>query len=230
MLFNSHIFIFVFLPIVLVGYYLLLKATRPSLGKLWLVCGSLLFYGWWEPKYLFLILGSIGINYLVGYLLQRSAQPSRAILTVGIAANLAALGFYKYTLFFVDTLNQLAGTDYHFEKIILPLAISFFTFQQITYLVDSYKKDVNHVSLLDYSLFVTFFPQLVAGPIVHHQEMLPQFSNNERRINYQSIAAGVALFFIGLFKKVVIADGMSQLVSGPFDGTLAGTVLSAPEA
>jgi alginate O-acetyltransferase complex protein AlgI len=230
MLFNSHIFIFVFLPIVLVGYYLLLKATRPALGKLWLVCGSLIFYGWWEPKYLFLILCSIGVNYLVGYLLQRSAQPSRAILTVGIAANLGALGFYKYSLFFVDTLNQLAGSDYHFEKIILPLAISFFTFQQITYLVDSYKKAVHHVSLLDYSLFVTFFPQLIAGPIVHHQEMLPQFSSNERRINYQSIAAGVALFFIGLFKKVVIADGMSQLVSGPFDGTLAGTVLSAPEA
>ena len=171
MLFNSYIFLF--LPVTLLGFHLLGGRSLPRLTMLWLVTASLFFYGWWNPSYLVLIIGSMLFNYAAGSLLRRHRR--RGLLALGVGGNLALLAYYKYANFCVDNLNALAGSDLHLESIILPLAISFFTFQQIAYLVDTFRGETEQHTFLHYALFVTFFPQLIAGPIVHHREMLPQF-------------------------------------------------------
>ena len=178
MLFNSYAFIFAFLPVALLGFYWLGRraGARTALG--WLVGCSLFFYGWWNPAYRLLLLGSMAGNFALGGLLARgeSRQGAKALLVAGIAANLGLIGYYKYAGFLVFNLNVVAGTGFDAGQIILPLAISFFTFQQITFLVDSYQGKVWEHDWLRYALFVTFFPQLIAGPIVHHAEMMPQFA------------------------------------------------------
>lgn len=215
MLFNSYEFIFLFLPITLVMFYYLGGKGKTNVALYWLVIASLFFYGWWKPAYLFLITGSIVFNYAFGWLLSDArlfGKPSlrRLFLIVGVAVNLTAIGYFKYANFFVDNANVLLGIKYDLGKIILPLAISFFTFQQIAYLVDAYRKETEEHNFLNYALFVTFFPQLIAGPIVHHKEMLPQFMReNIAQLNSGNFAVGTTIFFIGLFKKVIIADGMA---------------------
>jgi len=206
MLFNSTSFLFGFLPIVLAGFILLSQLRRPRLAALWLTGASLLFYGWWNPLYLPLLLGSMLFNYVLGgYLLKK---PSVALLTVGIAANIALLGYYKYTGF-LETVDQLAGLDWAIPNIVLPLAISFFTFQQIAYLVDAESGAVVEHDFLNYCLFITFFPHLIAGPITHHREMFPQFNDPAVfRPSLVNFAVGTTLFLIGLAKKVAIADTM----------------------
>ena len=226
MLFNSPEFITLFLPITLLVYLGIQRTSRLELSWYWLIFASLFFYGWWEPRYLFLIIGSIIVNYLLA--LRLTVAPTRPFLALGICLNLLLLGYYKYANFFVNNISRLAGADWTLDTIILPLAISFFTFQQISYLVDTYSGKVQEHRLSHYGLFVTFFPQLVAGPIVHHSEMLPQFLHQRPRSG--TLARGISIFIIGLFKKVVIADGIAGYATPAFTAAAEGVVLNFTDA
>ena len=184
MLFNTDEFIFVFLPVTLGGYFVLYQFGRSTLLIMWLVAASLFYYGWWNPYYVALVVLSIVFNYSIGrgiVATRALGKPAvtKAIVASGIIANLGVLGYYKYANFFIDSLNSVAASDYHLAKIILPIGISFFTFQQIAFLVDSGRGETEEYDFLRYCLFVLFFPQLIAGPIVHHREMLPQFARPE---------------------------------------------------
>lgn len=232
MLFNSYEFILAFLPLCLAVFFFIASrfGHEPAIG--WLVLASLFFYGWWNPVYLLLIVASMGFNYGIGRLLcngydGRSGITRRLMLIIGVVFNLVLLGYFKYANFFVDNLNLLADSSFNLEHIVLPLAISFFTFQQITYLVDSYQGETHEYKLLHYGLFVTFFPQLIAGPIVHHREMMPQFMQRENlRPQMQNLVVGLTIFSFGLFKKVVLADGVAQYASPVFAAAEAGEALS----
>jgi alginate O-acetyltransferase complex protein AlgI len=227
-LFNSYDFILVFIPAIGCLYYLLGHAGWYRAAISSLVLGSLFFYGWWNPVYVPLLLASIAFNFLLGRALTATGSDVTRKLGVvlGIGANLGALAYFKYANFFIDNINAAIGTGYHLERIILPLAISFFTFQQITYLVDASKKQVQEPSFLRYCLFVTFFPQLIAGPIVHHGEMLPQFAERQVfRFNHAHLAIGATIFVLGLFKKVVIADEMAVYATPVFDAAETGVAL-----
>ena len=216
MLFNSYVFIFAFLPIVLLGFHLSSKYLSQTKVLLWLVVSSLFFYGWWNISYLVLITFSIGFNYIISYYLR--SNKAKVALILGIFVNIAMLGYYKYANFFIENLNHISNSHYAIENIILPLAISFFTFQQITYLIDSYKGITKDHDFIHYCLFVTFFPQLIAGPIVHHKEMLPQFLKKENMgLKANNVSIGLTIFLIGLFKKVVIADTFTVWATAGFD-------------
>jgi len=234
MLFNSYEFVFLFLPITLIFFYLIGGQGHHRAAIAWLVGASLFFYGWWNSAYLGLMLFSILFNYSVGVLLSNSTKNlilNKSILTVGVTINLAVLGYYKYANFFVDSLNAIGDFNLTFYEVILPLAISFFTFQQIAYLVDAYRGKTKEYNFLHYCLFVTFFPQLIAGPIVHHKEMLPQFTKEIMfRLRSKDLAVGITIFALGLFKKVVIADGVSVYATPVFDAAEAGTVITFFEA
>ena len=234
MLFNSYEFIFIFLPIVLLVFHLIGKQGHHRVAIAWLVGASLFFYGWWNPAYLSLILFSILFNYSIGISMSNTSGhklSSKVILTIGVATNLAVLGYYKYANFFVDNLNVLSDSNLILHKVILPLAISFFTFQQIAYLVDAYRGETREYSFLHYCLFVTFFPQLIAGPIVHHKEMLPQFAKDiVYKLRSKHLAIGMTIFALGLFKKVVLADGVSVYATPVFDAAEAGVILTFFEA
>ena len=221
MLFNSYIFIFTFLPLTLIGFALFQKWGKVRAMTAWLVLCSLFFYGWWNPSYLVLLGLSVGVNFFIGKSLL--TKPAKPILIGGIAFNLGLLGYFKYAGFF----GSIVGLS--MPDIILPLAISFFTFQQITYLVDAAKGKTAAYNFLDYCLFVTFFPQLIAGPIVHHKTMMPQFANRKIfGLTAQNLAIGLTFFAIGLFKKTVIADGIAQFSTPVFDAAdMGGTVYFA---
>ena len=225
MLFNSYVFLFAFLPATLAGFYLLCRYDR-RLALAWLVLASLFFYGWWNPAYVGLLLGSMVFNYV----LARRLRGRRGLLTFGIAGNLGLLGYYKYCNFFIDNLNAWTGSDYQVAPIVLPLAISFITFQQIAYLVDAWRGNLRDDSPLGYMLFITFFPQLIAGPIVHHHQVLPQFARAPLRWRHDNAAVGLTLFAIGLFKKVVLADGIAPYSDAVFDAAARGESLSLLEA
>lgn len=227
MLFNSYIFIFAFLPITLLGYYSLGKYATHRVSISWLVAASLFFYGWWNPAYLGLIIGSILFNYAFGVLLGSKKKKSKRLLAIGIGINLMLIGYYKYANFFVDNLSLLSGINLQIRTIILPLAISFFTFQQIAYLVDAYKGETKEYNFLHYCLFVTFFPQLIAGPIVHHKEMMVQFSANKKiKLGCQNFIIGLNIFTLGLFKKVILADGISVYATPVFNSASSGDTIS----
>ena len=232
MLFNSYEFIFAFVPVTLIVFYLLGRWQQPRIAIAWLVGASLFFYGWWNPAYLGLIIGSILFNYSFGLALSRGHNKNKYfILVFGIAGNLGLLGYYKYANFFIDNINLLSGINFNVGTIILPLAISFFTFQQITYLVDAYRGETREYNFLHYCLFVTFFPQLIAGPIVHHKEMLPQFGKRSvYAFHHENFSVGITIFVIGLFKKVVIADGISVFATPVFSAAASGTTLTFFEA
>ncbi|MCL4135931.1 UNVERIFIED_CONTAM: hypothetical protein GTU68_015388 [Idotea baltica] len=234
MLFNAHSFIFIFLPITLVIYHWLSSRGHATYAISSLIIASLTFYGWWEPRYLLLILSSVAINFAVANgLMALSNQRTKArkvLLAIGVTANLGALAWFKYANFLVDSGNDLLGADVHLQKIILPLAISFFTFQQIAYLVDTYRGLTNERSFLRYALFVTFFPQLIAGPIVHHKEMLPQFNQRVGGIKLNNLIIGGTIFLIGLFKKVIIADGVSPYSDTVFAMAANGDTLTFLES
>jgi D-alanyl-lipoteichoic acid acyltransferase DltB (MBOAT superfamily) len=234
MLFNSYEFLFLFLPITLLGFHLIGKQGHHRVAIAWLVGASLFFYGWWNPAYLNLMLFSILFNYSIGISLSSTLGrklSSKTILTIGVATNLAVLGYYKYANFFVDNLNALSDSNLILHKVILPLAISFFTFQQIAYLVDAYRGKAREYSFLHYCLFVTFFPQLIAGPIVHHKDMLPQFAKDAvYKLRSKNLAIGITIFTLGLFKKVVLADGVSVYATPVFNAAEAGMILTFFEA
>ena len=233
MLFNSYEFIFVFLPITFFVYFYLNSKRLTIASKSFLVFSSLFFYSYWNIAYLPLILGSMLFNYTIGNSLSKNNNnelnksnkkglnktfSNKLILIFGIVCNISLLGYFKYADFFIKNFNLLSGSDVNLLHLLLPLAISFFTFQQIAYLVDSYRKETKEYDFLNYALFVTFFPQLIAGPIVHHKEMMPQFANNRNMIkNYKNIALGIFIFSMGLFKKVVIADKFAVWANQGFD-------------
>ena len=229
MLFNSYIFILAFLPAVLLIYYAIQYYRGRDDGMLFLIAASLVFYGWWNPKYLWLLLFTIIVNFYLGRLLRY--RKIKSLLIFSVAVNLLLLGYFKYSYFILDGVNGVLGSNIDAGDILLPLAISFFTFQQITFLVDSYKNDVGDYSFSHYCLFVTFFPQLIAGPIVHHKQMLPQFmsGNPFAKIN-RNIAIGLSIFILGLFKKVILADNIALHASPVFGAAEQGVELTIFEA
>lgn len=216
MLFNSFEFIFAFLPATIALYYLSVRFEKLTLAKTVLIMASLAFYAYWDYRYLALLLFSILFNYLVGKIL--SYKPKKGTLVIGIIVNLGLLGYYKYADFFLENLNKVAGTSFSLLNIVLPLAISFFTFQQIGFLVDSYRGLTKEYNFLNYLLFVVFFPQLIAGPIVHHKEVIPQFQDKSNfKVNYRHLVLGLLIFSLGLFKKVVVADSLALWATPAFD-------------
>ncbi|WP_299408681.1 MBOAT family protein [Acaryochloris sp. IP29b_bin.148] len=226
MLFNSYSFIFIFLPTSLIIFTALRNHKNTNISIFWLVLASLFFYCWWKPVYLPILLFSIGFNYIAGYQLSRNKSDvflKKCQLAGSIAINLLLLGYFKYLNFFFATINNLVGTDIQFQAIALPLAISFFTFQQIAYLVDSYRGKTQEYNFLQYCLFVSYFPQLIAGPIVHHDDVIPQFSHEKSiKIRNEDIAIGLTIFSIGLFKKVVFADTAATFANPIFESALSG--------
>ncbi|WP_320034555.1 MBOAT family O-acyltransferase [Halarcobacter sp.] len=225
MLFNSYEFIFVFMPITFFVYYFLLSKRLVVGAKGFLVFASLFFYSWWNPIYLPLILSSMLFNYVIGNSLNENFKKikitKKTLLTIGVIANLALLGYFKYADFFINNINMVTNGSVELLHLALPLAISFFTFQQIAYLVDSYRGETSEYDFLNYALFVTFFPQLIAGPIVHHKEMMPQFASRWNLVkNYKHIAMGLFIFSIGLFKKVIIADQFAIWATAGFDNAV----------
>jgi len=229
MLFNSAPFVFLFLPLALAGYYLILWLGFQRWLFVFLVVASLAFYSVWNPPYVLLLLASVLANYLFGLWIERrrdrEARTGLA-LALGIAANLAVLGWYKYADFFAANINALTGAGITLEKIILPLAISFYTFQQIAYLTDVARGEVSSGGIARYTTFVIFFPQLIAGPIVHYREMMPQFfGRNLGRFWRADITIGLTIFAIGLFKKTVIADTAAGFSTPVFDAAHAGAAI-----
>jgi alginate O-acetyltransferase complex protein AlgI len=223
LLFNSYEFLFVFLPATLAVFFVLSGTRQQRLAAAWLALASIFFYGYWSPRYVLLLLASIVANFIAGRAIMayRSAQHWRGaklVLVLAISANLAALCYFKYANFFVDSLNAVGMADLTLPKIILPIGISFFTFTQIAFLVDTYSGKVREPGFVPYTLFVTFFPHLIAGPVLHHAEMMPQFGRDSTyRFNLENFKLGSLYFFIGLFKKVVLADGIQPFVAPVFD-------------
>lgn len=229
MLFNSYVFILLFLPLTLSIYFFLSRKKLILASKAWLVLASLFFYGWWNPVYIPLILGSILFNYGIGLTLTRAKQSqSRLFLIIGILGNLILLAYFKYTDFFINNVNHITGSHIRLLQIALPLGISFFTFTQIAYLVDVYRRMAKEYSVLNYFLFVTFFPHLLAGPIIHHKEMMPQFDRLKNKLlNNKNLVHGLLLFFVGLFKKVIIADTLAVWVDQGFDHAVILNIVEA---
>lgn len=224
MLFNSYIFIFAFLPLSLLGYFLLNRFDKYTWAKAWLVACSIFFYGYFNFSYLWILLASIGLNYLLSLYFEKTKDTSggirRTLFVLGFVFNIGLLFLYKYLDFVFEIAGSLFHTDPIYLGLILPLGISFFTFQQVSYLIDSYKGKAKHYSLLDYSLFVTFFPQLIAGPIVLHSEVIPQFENEvNKKFNSDNFAKGLFIFARGLAKKVIIADNFGKIVAFGFGHT-----------
>lgn len=226
MLFNDSLFILAFLPVVLIGFYTL-GLLQSTLAKAWLTGASLFFYGCWRSEYLILLALSIFVNYGIGSGLNRlnTAHKRQLLLTLGIVVNLGLLAYFKYANFFLETVAGVGLTNFRAQDIILPLAISFYTFTQIAYLVDCYRQKAKEYSFLDYSLFITFFPHLIAGPIVHHWEILPQFSKSKYRFDHEDFKVGLTIFLVGLLKKVLLADSVALYASPVFDAAGAGTRL-----
>ncbi len=235
MLFNSYAFIFAFLPMTLLGFFVLAGVNR-KLAAGWLAAASLFFYGWWNPVYVGLLVASFLFNYALGVTIVRTrtagdVRRCKRLLVFALAVNLAVLGYFKYANFFLDTTNALLDTAGSLGEIVLPLGISFFTFTQIAFLVDAYQGKAEEYSLTHYALFVTYFPHLIAGPILHHREMMPQFGIAATyRPDYNKLAAGLTIFVIGLFKKVIIADGVATYVAPVFNAAQAGAALTFLEA
>ena len=215
MLFNSSIFLFAFLPVVW-GVFSLL-APRATLALGWLTLASLFFYGWWNPVYLLLL----GLSAVVGFAIARAARRDRRFVPVGVAFHLGLIGWFKYAGFLSAQLEAVTGWPVAMAPVALPLAISFFTFQQIAFLVDCGRGDADEPRFLHYLLFVTFFPQLISGPIVHHRELIPQL---ERPVRVASVDLAVGLTFLaaGLFKKTVLADGMALHVNPLYEAVERG--------
>ncbi len=233
MLFNSFVFIYLFLPITVLAFFALRRFSWEAASLVFLVLASLFFYSYWNVAYLALILLSIIVNYFTGLVIVKERSNSNFVsgkisVCIGVLFNLALIGYYKYSYFIADTFSVLGGYETTFEKILLPLAISFFTFQQIAYLVDCYKDQAAERSFLRYALFVCFFPQLIAGPIVHHKEMLPQFTDSARfKYWKENTKNGLTLFSIGLFKKVVIADTFAVWANEGYSASASITFLAS---
>jgi alginate O-acetyltransferase complex protein AlgI len=229
MLFTSPVFLFAFLPLTLAGYLIALRLGRPRLVTPWLLAASMMFYAWWSPVFLALLVASTLVNWLCARAIETrgKGEPGRkAIFIAGLVWNLGLLAVFKYADFFIDTVDRLSGADWPLLHIILPLGISFFTFQKIAYLADIHAGHATSGRLMDFALFVFFFPQLIAGPIVHHAEIMPQFrkiaAGHREGALAEHLAVGLTLFVIGLFKKIVIADQVAPFSTSVFEMAAAG--------
>ena len=220
MLFNSYYFIFLFLPLSLAGYYILNYVNLYRLAGIFLIGMSLWFYGYFNRSYLLIICGSIIANFLFAKIMDRFSEKQsvkKCILILGILTNVILIFYYKYFNFFLENINTLFHTSFALKNILLPLGISFFTFQQISFLVDAYRGETKDYSFEEYALFVSFFPQLVAGPVVLHSETIPQFRDpKKRRVNYANFSRGLYVFSLGLFKKIILADTFGRAVDYGF--------------
>ena len=229
MLFNSDEFILVFLPITFAGFYFL-RATSHTWAIRWIILASLLFYAWWRPFNVFIIAPSIIVNFFLAKMLlslgenEQNERSGKLVLFLGILFNIMFLGYFKYLNFIGNAVNDVFGTNFVLSQIILPLGISFITFQKIAFLIDVHGGRVKSFTLEDYCLFVLFFPQLIAGPIVHYQEMMPQFKGRNFQFDKENLAVGATLFFAGLFKKVVLADSIAPLVTPIYEQSTQGGV------
>ncbi|QYK48459.1 MAG: MBOAT family protein [Phycisphaeraceae bacterium] len=214
MLFHSYTFLFLFLPLAWAGFYACNGILGRRAGRAWLLAASLAFYAWWNPIHLPLLLGSVVLNFWLARAVgdeRRDAGVRKRLMVLGVVANVGALAWFKYLDFVLRSTLGTLGYEVEPTGIMIPLAISFFTFQQIAYIVDAYKEPGRARSFMDYALFVTFFPQLVAGPIVHHSELMPQIAGAEPyRARMSNLSIGMTMFILGLFKKVVIADEIAQ--------------------
>ncbi len=233
MLFNSYTFIFLFLPVTLLGFALIGAMNSSKASLAWIVACSMVFYTVWNPINLALIMPSIAVNYVLAVLIRRSLEKGQGgertasfLLVAGIIANLCFLGYFKYKNFFVGSLNDVFGMQLPIAQIMLPLGISFITFQKIGFLVDVRARTVRDFSFADFSVFVFFFPQLIAGPIVHYREMMPQFEKLKLKLDPANIAIGACLFSMGLFKKVILADGVAAYASPGFAAAAHGEALT----
>ena len=225
MLFNSHEYLFLFLPATLIVYFLVNRWVGSAhVSKLWLVCASLLFYGWSQPKYVLLLVCSVLLNFSVGTVLN-GYRPGQAIrrkivLILGIAANIALLGYYKYADFVIMNVDYLFQAHLALRSLVVPMGLSFFTFIQVIYLVDSYRNPGKGYDLLTYGLFGTFFPYILSGPIVRHAEIVPRLRKAaSQTISYRNLSLGLYLLSIGLLKKVVVADQLGEVASEGFAAT-----------
>lgn len=225
MLFNSYIFIFIFLPLALLGYFTLNHFKKFELSKLFLAGMSLWFYAYFDIYYLWVIVGSILVNYLFSYIIQRfysskgelSLTVKRLFVVIGVLINLGLLFYFKYLDFFIENINALVGSHFRLHNILLPLGISFFSFQQMSFIIDRARGKAEHYSFINYITFVTFFPQLIAGPIVLYTEMMPQFeSEQNKHFRFDNFSKGTILFTLGLSKKVLLADVLAQSVNYGF--------------
>ncbi len=234
MLFTAPIFLFGLLPVTLIGAALI-NRHRPQLLVAWLLVASMVFYAWWSIKYLALFGLSTLVNWLFGHALDRLSKGSAArrfVLACGLVWNIGLLAFFKYTDFLITTLDQVTGGQWPLLHIVLPLGISFFTFQKIAYLVDIYRGQAHPGRFLDFALFVFFFPQLIAGPIVHHAEIMPQLRDlptraGDRQWHWENLAVGFTLLVIGLVKKVLIADQLSPGATPVFELAAAARPIGA---
>ncbi|WP_298000134.1 MBOAT family protein [uncultured Phascolarctobacterium sp.] len=226
MLFNSYEFIFIFLPIVLFLYYGIAKKIGCIYAKYFLIVSSIAFYSYWDIRNLPILLVSIAVNFCIGRKIVDTKEKRWLIL--GIVFNLLFLAYYKYANFFLDNISALFHTSFSHFDIVLSLGISFFTFTQTAYLVDAYRGETKTYSKSDYLLFVTIFPHLIAGPIIYHKDMIPQFAEEQRyKFNYDNFAKGITWFVIGLFKKVIIADWMSNIANLVFGHSEHLSILEA---
>lgn len=226
MLYNSYEFIFVYLPLVFAGFFFVARFSH-QLATLWMACASLFFYGLWNPVFVSLLFASILFNFWMGCLIgarrTNDAAETRILLAAAITANLSLLAYFKYANFFIESFNAVSGKSMSLQDIVLPLGISFFTFTQIAFLVDVYRGIAKECRFLHYLLFVTYFPHLIAGPVLHHEQMMPQFAAmNTYRINWGNVAVGLTLFTFGLGKKVLIADSLEPIADGVFDAVHRG--------
>lgn len=230
MLFNSYVFVLLFLPLCLLGYFGLNHFKKYKLAQIFLFGMSLWFYGYFNPSYLLVILCSVLLNYSTYQLMkvQKFYPYRKMIMILGVALNVGILCYFKYMDFFIGNINGLFKTEIPFLKIALPLGISFFTFQQISFIVDAYKGEIEEYDFWDYTNFVTFFPQLIAGPIVTHDELVPQFKDLEKKkFNWDNFAEGVYIFAFGMAKKVLLADTFGDVVNYGFVTINQLTALSA---
>ncbi len=236
-LFTTAPFVFLFLPIVAIGYFVLGRVPRAAAA--WLGLASVFFYGYWMPSYVLLLLSSILVNYAIGASIgrlrdktdRRHERTAHLALVIGLLFNLGLLSYFKYANFLLDTLRAVSGMELRAADILLPIGISFFTFTQIAFLVDTWKKGTREYRFIHYLLFVTYFPHLVAGPVLHHAQMMPQFESAAiYRPDAPKIAAGLALFALGLCKKVIVADGVAPYADAVFDATAHGASPAFQEA
>lgn len=232
MIFSSYTFLFKFLPIVFAGYFLLNGFKLTFFAKWWLVLCSLFFYWYGSDYFLPFFIGSVIFNYLTGMLLNKYKEKSKLILktvfAVGIAGNIALLGYYKYMDFFISNINFFTGKSLPLLHIPLPIGISFFTFQLIAYVVDCYRGEAKEYSFLNYLMFITFFPQLIVGPIIHHKDVVPQYENPENaKLNYENIAAGIFIFSMGCAKKILLADPLTNWSEPAFSNVWQLTMIDS---
>ena len=229
MLFNSYIFVLFFLPVTLIGYFGLNKLKLYDISKVFLTLMSLYFYAYFNLNYLLIILSSIIINFVLSKFFRTENKKIKILcLIIGVSFNIGILFYFKYFDFFIININYIFAADFSLKHLLLPLGISFFTFQQLSYVIDCYKDNVEDYKFIDYALFVTYFPQLIAGPIVLHSEIIPQFNDeNKKRFSYENMNVGIYAFSIGLAKKVLIADTLGNVVNVGFSSIEGlGTIMA----